>query len=131
MIGWSYRTSKTGLLVLRIFKLLIYKQFACLYQEAAFDGKLSIEGNMQSFGRLDLLSLDTSLYVSDTVELAPSNQLHVAVPHSEEGTTKPSISAGNTLIAQGDLVVHFHEDWKKTCSAQSIVQMSVPAKHPE
>ncbi len=81
-------------------------------QEAAFDGKLSIEGNMQSFGRLDLLSLDTSLYVSDTVELAPSNQLHVAVPHSEEGTTKPSISAGNTLIAQGDLVVHFHEDWK-------------------
>ena len=80
--------------------------------KGVFKGHLSINGNLQSFERLDLLSSDTSLYVSDTVELAPSNQLHVAVSHSEDGTTKPSIYAGNTLVAQGDLVVHFHEDWK-------------------
>ncbi|MDA7512163.1 hypothetical protein OAH23_07595 [Verrucomicrobia bacterium] len=81
-------------------------------QKAVLDGQLSISGNLQSFGRLDLLSSNTSLYVSDTVELDPSNQLHVAVSHSEAGTTKPSIYAGNILIAQGELVVHFHEDWK-------------------
>lgn len=80
--------------------------------KGVFKGHLSINGNLQSFERLDLLSSDTSLYVSDTVELAPSNQLHVAVSHSEEGTTKPSICAENVLVAQGDLVVHFHEDWK-------------------
>ena len=80
--------------------------------KAVLDGQLSINGNLQSFGRLDLLSSDTSLYVSGTVELDPSNQLHVAVSQSVEGTTKPSIYAGNTLVAQGALVVHFHEDWK-------------------
>ncbi|MDA7662178.1 hypothetical protein N8609_02310 [Verrucomicrobia bacterium] len=80
--------------------------------KAVLDGQLSINGNLQSFGRLDLRSSYTSLYVSDTVELGPSNQLHVAIPHSQEGTTKPSIHAGNILVAQGDLVVHFHEDWK-------------------
>ena len=80
--------------------------------KGALDGHLSINGNLQSFGRLDLLSSNASLSVSDTIELAPSNQLHVAISHSEEGTTKPSIFAGNILIAQGDLVVHFHEDWE-------------------
>jgi hypothetical protein len=81
-------------------------------QKAVLDGQLSIDGNLQSFGRLDLRSSDTSLYVSDTIEFDPANRLHVAVSHSEAGTTKPSIYAGNILIAQGELVVHFHEDWK-------------------
>jgi hypothetical protein len=83
-----------------------------LIQKGVIHGPLTVKGNMQCFGRLDLQTPETELLVSDVLELDPSNELHITITPSEAGKAQPKIHSEDLLVAQGSLVVHFDENWQ-------------------
>jgi hypothetical protein len=81
-------------------------------QKGVINGSLTVKGNMQSFGRLDLQAPDAKLFVSDVLELDPRNELHITITEPETGKLQPKIHSEDITVAQGTLVVHFEENWQ-------------------